>query len=223
MARILLAPVVDEHLLRDGGRCPSDVRESRQSPGHHATRVRRVGAVVVEDGRSSARRRVVGVEDVQRVGGREVRVQRHPQQPTVPEVVHLGTQVGHDVRRGVGQTRVGLDDAALLRNEDSPVGRERHREWLREPTEYDVLAEVGRQGDRVGRWRERQADSQKDEQQSGICRAAVSRYDPETHALPSQTPSLVPTPTVMQIQPIGTPFGRLFSMSMRRSTNPAGL
>src|SRR4029450_12086086 len=107
----------------------------------------RAGAGVrVDTGRAPARRRggraehvVVGVEHVDVGAGGEVRVQRHPEQTPVPEVVDVDVEVGEDVRGGVGGGAGPLDDAALLGHEDPPVAGEADHGGVGQPAEHGRL------------------------------------------------------------------------------------
>ena len=151
MARVLRTPVVDQNLLADERWEAADVRQLRQPAAHHASVAGRICAGVVEPGRRSPDRGVVRVEHVDRVVHREVWVERQAEQPPVPVVVDLRTQVRHDVGGAVLEAREHLDEAALLGHEDPAVGRERQRGRLREAREDDVLLEA--RGQRDGcRW-----------------------------------------------------------------------
>ena len=148
VARVLLAPVLDQHLLGTGHQVPGG-GQARQPPRDHAAVAggsrwgrARVG---VAAGRPPAGCRggraqlvVVGVEDVDVGLGREVGVEDHAEQPAVPEVVDVGPQVGEDVRSGVGQAVEDLDDAALLGHEHAPVSREADDGGVGQPTEMTV-------------------------------------------------------------------------------------
>ena len=101
VARVLLAPVLDQHLLRAGHHVAARL-ESREASADHAAvggRARGRGAGVPPTRRRARRAElvVVGVEDVDVRVGREVRVERHPEQAAIPEVV--------DVRREVRERR----------------------------------------------------------------------------------------------------------------------
>ena len=153
VARVLLAPVLDQHLLRADHHVAGRL-EPREAAGDHAAVGRRAGrrraAIRGPAHRPPARRRpadggVEGVEDVDPRVRREVRRERETEQSTVPEVVDLRPEVGEHGRRRVRQVVEDLDDAALLGHEDPAVWREAHRRGLGEPGEDDLLLEAGRQ------------------------------------------------------------------------------
>ena len=130
VARILLAPVLDQHLLGPGHRVARG-SEARDPPADDAPvvgRTRRAGTAVEGGARGPPARcgatdcGVVGVEHIDVGVRREVRVERQPQQPAVPEVVHLRPQVREDVRLHVRQRVEDLDETALLGDEDASVG-----------------------------------------------------------------------------------------------------
>ena len=61
-----------------------------------------------------------------------------------------------------------LDDAALLGDEDAPVGREAHGRRIRQTAEDDLLLEPGRQGSSVaGLGEEETADTRRDPNRDG--------------------------------------------------------
>ena len=102
VARILLAPVLDQHLLGAGHRVAGGL-QPREPSGDDAAVGRGAGrcrARVREDAwraparRDPADRRVVRVEDVDVRRRREARIEREPEQAAVPEVVHVRAQVG---------------------------------------------------------------------------------------------------------------------------------
>ncbi len=149
VARVLLAPVGDQVRLRRH-RVAGD-RQFRQPTGDHAAVGGRPGrsraGVAVDAGRSPARRvaagnGVAGVEDIHIGAGREQRVEHHPQQPAVPEVVDVGAQVG-DGRRGVVVEPVELfDHTGLLGDEDAAVRGEGERARFRQPGKGDGVLEA---------------------------------------------------------------------------------
>ncbi len=53
-------------------------------------------------------------------------MERQAEEAAVPEVVHVGAEVGEDRRRRVAEAVEDLDQPALLGDEDAPVGREAH-------------------------------------------------------------------------------------------------
>ena len=153
MTRVLLAPVLDEDLLRARHQSPAAwSRESRPlttqpSTGRAGRRRARIGR---RSGGSPARRRasdrsVVRVEDVDVGIARERRRQRHSKQAAIPEVVDLGAEVGEDRRRRVGHVREHLDEAALLRDEHPAIAREPNHGRIDEAAEHDALREPGGQ------------------------------------------------------------------------------
>src|SRR5205085_774488 len=83
--------------------------------------------------------RVARVQDVDIRSGGEVGIQRHPKQAAVPVVVDVGPQVREDRWVRVRDALEDLDDAALLRNEDAAIRRERDRRWLVQATDYDLV------------------------------------------------------------------------------------
>ena len=152
MARVLLAPVLDRapaRVSRRAAACesrPLTTQPSSLAPGG-------VGAVVAPARRRAADGRVVGVEDVdERPAGRNCGSSAMPEQPAVPEVVHLRAQVGVDRGRRVVDVVVDLDDAALLRDEDTPVRREPHGHRPLEARDRGALGEAA--GSDRGRGRE---------------------------------------------------------------------
>ena len=133
MARKLLTPILDQDLL--GGRpVGADRGQSRQMSADHAAVRRRTGGSRGRDRR--CRRRVpIWARSADRARrssrgrrrdvGREVGIDRDPEQPPVPEVVHLHAQIGDDGRRvRVGQADKLLDESALLDHEHAAVGQE---------------------------------------------------------------------------------------------------
>ncbi len=149
--RPLLAPVLDQHLLRADHLVPLGL-EARE-PGTHDAAVRaptrRIGAGVVPFRRRAADLRVVGVEHVdERLGG-EVGVEREAEQSAVPVVVHLRPQVGERRRRRVSEPVEDLDAAGLLRHEDAPVGRDAHGGRRLEVAEGGGLLEAGQKSRRA--------------------------------------------------------------------------
>jgi hypothetical protein len=154
MARVLLAPIVDQDLLRPG----HDVAARRQAGETTADDAaagcrtgRRWARVRVDAGRSVLRRspadvRVVRVEHVDVRARREIRVERHSQQPAIPEVVDVPVQVREDRRRCVRQVVEDLDHTALLGYEHAAVGREAERRGIREPAEEDAFLKGGGKG-----------------------------------------------------------------------------
>ena len=155
VARVLLAPVVDEHLL-GAGHLVAGGGQARQPARDHAAvagRPRRVGAGVAPGRRRPADGGVVGVEDVHVRAGREVGVHGHAEHAPVPEVVDVGPEVGEHRRRLVGLVVEDLDDAALLGHEDAAVGGELDVGRVGEPAPDDRLREAGRQDQRPGRRR----------------------------------------------------------------------
>ena len=191
VAGVLLAPVLDQHLLAARHRVPAR-RQPGQPPTDHAAVSRGArrgragvgvdaGSARTRGGRGRAELVVIGVEDVDiRVRG-EPRVQRHAQQAAVPEVVDVGIEVGEDVGRRVGQGVEDLDHAALLGHEHPAVGREPKGCRVRQAAEHDGLGEAGRGGGplRLGRRR--------DQGQSTGHQAEPRRQD-QLAAAPSEPP-----------------------------------
>ena len=144
MAGELLAPAVDQGLL--GGRHPAGAhREADQPTADQAavgvrTRARR--ADVVPARRAAARDGVTRIQDVHVGAGREVRVERHPEQTAVPVVVDLGREVGEDRRGRVRDAVEDLDDPGLLRDEHAAVIGEPQRGRQGHPRPYVRVAEA---------------------------------------------------------------------------------
>ena len=143
MARELLAPIVDQDVLRPGhevarGGQPGEpaADDAAVDGGANvggATVGRRAGHAPRRSG--AADRRVKDVEDVDVRSGRELGVQDHILEAPIPVVVDLGPQVGEDVGRRVGQAVEDLDEARFLGHEDPPVRRELERDRVIEPLE----------------------------------------------------------------------------------------
>ena len=170
MARVLLAPVRDEHGLHAGRAHARETPRDDAAVDVAARGVRaRVGgrAGGAPAGGRAADGRVVRVEDVD-VGIRgELRVERHPEQAAVPVVVHLRAQVRVGARRRVRQAVEDLDQAALLGDEDAPVRREADDHRVRKAGEDDLLLEARRQrGAACRRNRREQAAKNRDEEQT---------------------------------------------------------
>ncbi len=160
VTRVLLAPVLDEHLLGPVGNAVRPERDSRQAAADHAAVSRgawRSRAGIREDARRAppggqrADRRVVRVQHVEEALGRVVRVDCHPEHPAVPEVVGVRAQVDRRRRRAVVQAVERLDATVLLGDEHAAVGGKPHGRRVREPREDRRLLEVGLQ--RGGRCR----------------------------------------------------------------------
>jgi hypothetical protein len=152
VAGVLLAPVVDEHLLGSGHDVPADL-QSRHPPRHQTAIGSRPGrgrAGVVPGRRGAADRGVVRIEHVDIRVAREVRRQRHPEQPTVPVVVDLAGQVCKGDRVRVGQALKDLDYAVLLADEDPPVGRELQHRRVGQTAQRDRVAKPSGQRRRPG-------------------------------------------------------------------------
>jgi hypothetical protein len=150
VTRVLLAPIVDQDLLRAGHGVSvcGQARETAADDAPVARRARWVRTGVAPGRGRPSDGRVERVEDVDvRSARRELRVQRKPEQPAVPEVVHLGRQVREQRRRGVAETVEDLDPAALLSDEDAPVRGELDRRWVGQSRDRHGLLEAGRQGD----------------------------------------------------------------------------
>ena len=88
----LLAPVLDQHLLRPGGRRAGQV-EARQATGGWAAGRQAARALVVPDRRGPADRRVIGVGGINVGGGGELRIERQARQAVVPVGVDLRLDV----------------------------------------------------------------------------------------------------------------------------------
>ncbi len=152
VAWILLAPVLDQHLLGARGVQP------REPAADHAAVVRgprRCGAGVAPARRGGrARVLVVRVQRVdERAPGGEPRVEGHPLQPSIPEVVHPGGEVREHGRGRVREVIEDQDASALLRDEHPAVGREPYGHRVRQPAPDRGLLEV--RGRSRGRCRER--------------------------------------------------------------------
>ena len=132
MARVLLAPVLDEDRFRGADRVAGH-GEARESTADQAAVGRRSGrsrARVAPAGRwrATAEDVVVGIEHVhvRAVPGSagQARVKGEPEQAPIPEVVDVGRQATERRRRRIGQVVEDLDGAALLGDEDAAVGGE---------------------------------------------------------------------------------------------------
>ncbi len=143
VARVLLAPVLDQHLLRAGHDIAVRLESREPSADHAAVRGRAGGRRArVTPARRCARRAelvVVRVEDVDVRALREVRIERHPQKAAIPEVVDVRREVREGRRSRVGEAVEDLDRAALLGDEDPAVGRKAHHRRVRQPAERDGL------------------------------------------------------------------------------------
>ena len=154
VARVLLAPVLDQHLLGAGHHVAGGL-EARQPPAHDATvrrGPRRGRARVRADpgfppsGSGAPDHGVVGVERVDPRLDREIRVQREAEEAAVPEIVGVRPQVGEDRRRSVGEVVEDLDDPALFGDEDPAVGRETDGGRLRQAAQGDRLLKAAGEG-----------------------------------------------------------------------------
>ena len=150
MARVLLAPVLDQHLLGAGHDVAGRL-EAREPAADDAAVAVAPGGVghgsestpgVPQRGAVPPIGRVVGVEDVDVRVGREVGVERDAEQAAVPEVVDVRAQVGEDGRRRVGEVVEDLDQAALLGDEDPAVGGEANGGRVGQAAEDDRLLEA---------------------------------------------------------------------------------
>ena len=72
------------------------------------------------------------------------------EQPAIPEVVHVGPQVGKDGRRRIRQIVEDLDQATFLGDEHAPVARELDGRRLRQSGEHGALLKARLQGLRTG-------------------------------------------------------------------------
>ena len=147
MGRVLLAPVVDEHLLGPGHDVARRLQARQPSADDAAVDVgsRRCRAGVVPDRRCVPDRCVECVQHVDVRLRRERRVERHPENPVVVGAVDLGAQIGEHRRLRRGPAGEHFDEPGFLRNEDATVGGEPHRHRLGEPAEDRRLLEPGRQ------------------------------------------------------------------------------
>ena len=148
VARVLLAPVLDQHLF-------AAARQLREAAADHAAvtgRPRRARALVAPARGCAADRGIVGVEHVdKRAAAGERRVEGHAKQAPVPEVVHLAAQVGVDGRAGIVDVVEDFDQARLLRHEDPAVGREADDRRVGQAGPLNGLLETaGRQGGGLG-------------------------------------------------------------------------
>ena len=153
VARVLLAPVLDQHLLE----AAAQARQPACDDAAVLHRARRRRALVTP---ARERRRVrvlvVGVEDIHvRPPGPEAGVELHPEQSPVPEVVDLPAEIRVEGRRRVAEVVEHLDPAGLLGDEDPAVGREPHRRRLLQPAQRDRVLEAdgGRREQPLGRIR----------------------------------------------------------------------
>jgi hypothetical protein len=126
MARELLAPfVLDERVDERANVVAVDV-DADQLPAHHAAGTGGECTEVVPDRGVFADPRISRVEQVHVAVGGEARVERHPQQAAIPEVVHVVADVEHLCRGAVERALVGEHPAVLLRDEDAAVSGEPH-------------------------------------------------------------------------------------------------
>jgi hypothetical protein len=157
MAGELLAPVLDEHTLaaRDHpstGRVGGQPGEPAADDATLAGGAGRVGTAVIPPGRRAAGPEdvVVGVQDIHIGPGRELRVDRQPEHPPVPEVVHRRGETGAEHgRSGVRDAVEHLDLAALLADEHLAVGSELDVHRVGQAAPDGLIGEVLRQGRRL--------------------------------------------------------------------------
>ena len=157
VAGVLLAPVLDQHLLTAGHRVAGRL-QPREPAADHASvsgRTWRRGARVPPLGcrRRVAEDVVVAVQDVDVRIGRKAGREGHAQQATVPEVVNVRAQVGEHRRRRVSERVEDLDDPALLGHEDSTVRRKPDDGRRVEAADDRGLLEPGGEGCRPNRRR----------------------------------------------------------------------
>jgi hypothetical protein len=133
MTRVLLAPVVDQHLL-GAGHLVARGGQAGEASADDAAVASRIPTGVAKRRRRAADRGVKRVEHVDiRSSRRETRIERKPEHPAIPVVVHVRPQIGEEVGRAVVEVAEDLDLAALLRDEDAPVGGELDRRWIGQP------------------------------------------------------------------------------------------
>ena len=138
VARELLAPVVDQHLLGAGHEVAvgSQLREPTADDTARAGRVR---AGVSERWRATADGSVERVEDVDKwPAGREPRVESEAEKTAIPEVVNVRREIRERVRRRVGEAVEDLDDAVFLSDEHPAVGDEAHGYGIHQPGRAEV-------------------------------------------------------------------------------------
>jgi hypothetical protein len=68
-------------------------------------------------------------------------VQLEAEQTAIPEVVHVGAQIGEDCRGRVRQVVEHLDQAALLSHEHAAIACELDGRWLLKACDYRTLPE----------------------------------------------------------------------------------
>ena len=126
-------------------------------------------------------------------------MERHAEEAAVPEVVHVGAQVGERGRRRVREVVEHLDQPALLRDEDAPVGSEADDGGVDEPLENGQLAEAGCEGRRsgfLGCGRRRAArreqrdnrNSDQDQPETSAARGWPNASHSQTSSLPPSSP-----------------------------------
>ncbi len=171
MARVLLAPVVDQDLLVRAE------RQHREAPADHAAIRRRAGWGVAAVGPARSRRPdrgVVRVRDVQPPVRCEVRIQRDPHQAAVPEVVDVRSQVRVGVRSLIVEAAEHLDQPALERHEDAAVRGELDRHRVVEAGPDDVLLEAA-DLEVTCRGGPRRAEHQAVRRTAGLARRSIGR------------------------------------------------
>ena len=146
VARVLLAPILDQDLLRTGHRLAAHL-QAGDAPAHDASVLGAPGRG--RTGVAPARCRTAdrGVVDVKHIDvwlRGIIRVHRDAHQPAVDVVVDLCAQIGELSGARVGQVREGLDDPALLRYEDTAVRSELDRDRTAQPGECVRLLKAGR-------------------------------------------------------------------------------
>ena len=136
VARVLPAPVFDQHLLIGHRAAHARQGELRDAPARDAAVHRGGGARVIRTvagpppgrGTRVAEHVVVRILDVEKWTGRaEVGIDREPQQALVPVVVDLGAQVGDEMCGRVADAVVAIDASRFLGDEHLAVGRELDR------------------------------------------------------------------------------------------------
>jgi hypothetical protein len=192
--------------VRDAG---SELRKAAADDAPVGIRPRRGGTAVgvsprvAPPGGRAADRGVVGVRDVDVRRAREVRVERHAEQPAVDEAVHVRPQIGIDRGGRVGEAVEDLDQPAFLGDEDPAVGCEPDRSRGRQAGEDDALLESRRERggvrEEVARVAEHDARHQTESKRQAKhsarhpTRVTPRPKPPPRHVLDSPSPPRTPT------------------------------
>ncbi len=150
----LLAPIRDQR--RFVGHRVAVQGQFREPAGDHAPirgGARRSRTRVAERGPAPARDSatwfgIPGIQNVEIRASREIGVESHPEQASVPEVVDLFGEIGENRRRRIGHAVEDVDHAGLLGDDDATVRREGDRSRQGQPREDFLLLKAVRQGSR---------------------------------------------------------------------------